>query len=66
MQGAREVTFNAVYGKDGSDNAQWSKWTPNGSLKMTINNEAVFDAFEPGKEYYLDITPAEPIEEVKD
>lgn len=60
----REYSFSAVYGKDGTDNAQWSKWTPNGSLKMTINNPACFDKFEVGKEYYLDFTQAEEAEAV--
>ena len=61
---SREYSFSPVYGKDGSANADWSKWTPNGSLKMTINNPACFDKFETGQEYYLDFTPAEPAEAV--
>ena len=56
---SREYSFSPVYGSDGSANAQWSKWTPNGSLKMTISNPECFDKFEVGKEYYLDFTPAE-------
>jgi len=56
---SREYSFLAVYGTDGSGNADWSKWTPNGSLKMTINNPECFDKFEVGKEYYLDFTAAE-------
>lgn len=59
---SREYTFSAVYGKDGTDNAQWSKWTPNGSLIMTINNPECFDKFEVGEEYYLDFTKAEKVE----
>lgn len=61
---SREYSFSAVYGKDGTDNAQWSKWTPNGNLKMTINNPACFDKFEVGEEYYLDFTKAEKVEQV--
>ena len=56
---SREYSFSPVYGADGSANADWSKWTPNGSLQMTINNPACFDKFETGREYYLDFTPAE-------
>lgn len=52
------VSLGAVYGKDGSDNAQWSKWTPSGTLSMTITNPEVGDFFKPGGEYYLDLTPA--------
>lgn len=53
------INLHAVYSSDpNSDNAQWSKWTPAGSVQMTINNPAAFGAFEPGKEYFLDFTPA--------
>lgn len=52
------VSLGAVYGKDGSDNAQWSKWTPNGTLSMTITNPVVDGFFEPGREYFIDLTPA--------
>lgn len=44
---------------DNEDNKKWSKWTPSGQLELTITNEACWGAFEPGKEYLLDIAPAE-------
>jgi hypothetical protein len=53
------VSFNAVYGDDGSANASWSRWTPSGQLSMTISNPGLVDHFVVGKEYYLDITEAE-------
>ena len=56
---SQEVVLNPVYGADGTDNGQWSKWTPNGELKMTITNEKAFNTLEVGKEYYLDFTEAE-------
>lgn len=49
------VRFHPV---GGDENKMWSKWTPGGSLEMTISNPAVHGAFEPGEDYYLDITPA--------
>jgi hypothetical protein len=52
-----EVTLVAVMG---DENKEWSKWTPSGSLKMQINNPAALAAFEVGKDYFLDFTPAEP------
>jgi len=55
---AAALTFYASYG-EGEDNKDWSKWTPSGTLQMTISNPAAFDWFEPGKEYYLDFTEAE-------
>ena len=54
-----EVVLTPVYGADGTDNGQWSKWTPQGELKMTITNESAYDALKVGKEYYLDFTEAE-------
>lgn len=52
------VRFTAVYGS-GEANKQWSKYTPNGTLEMTISEEGAQGRFEPGKEYFLDITPAD-------
>jgi hypothetical protein len=50
-----EAKFGIVY--DGSDeNKQFFKWTPSGSLSVGVYTQ---DAFQPGKEYYIDITPAE-------
>lgn len=37
------------------ENQQFFKWTPAGRLTLNTHNEV---AFEPGKEYYLDITKA--------
>lgn len=51
------LTFFASYG-EGADNKDWSKWTPSGSLNMTITNPVAFNWFEEGKEYYLDFTEA--------
>ena len=59
---AEIVKLTPVYGKDGSENAQWSKWTPSGELTMQINNPGAFGAFKLGAEYFIDITPALPAE----
>ncbi|MDO3434323.1 hypothetical protein QWJ46_16710 [Rhizobium sp. CBN3] len=53
-----EIRFNAVYGT-GEENKSWSKWTPSGELKMMVTNPSAIEAFELGKSYYLDFTPAE-------
>ncbi|HBR1944564.1 TPA: hypothetical protein MAO59_005222 [Klebsiella pneumoniae] len=42
-----------------AENESWSKYTPSGQLQMVISNPAVFEHFEQGKEYYIDIQPAE-------
>ncbi|TBA16086.1 hypothetical protein [Rhizobium ruizarguesonis] len=52
-----EIRFTAVYG-NGEDNRSWSKWTPSGELKMMVTNPTAIEAFELGKSYYLDFTPA--------
>jgi hypothetical protein len=59
-QGGSEVcrlNFSASHG-DGKDNKDWSKWTPAGSLSMTISNPEAFGWFEQGAEYYLDFSKA--------
>jgi hypothetical protein len=50
-----EYAFNAVTEKDG-ENAKFFASTPTGELKFAAVREGLFT---PGKEYYLDITPAE-------
>lgn len=44
---------------DSEDNKNWSKWTPSGSLSMTITNPDAWGAFEVNKEYFVDFTPAQ-------
>jgi hypothetical protein len=44
-------------GDDEGTNKSWSKWTPSGSLSITITNPAAIDQFEKGKAYYLDFNP---------
>lgn len=46
---------------DGSEeNKSFSKYTPAGSVQLTISHETkASDFFEEGKEYYLDFTKAE-------
>lgn len=63
--GSEEVKLQAVYGADGTDNAQWSKWTPSAQFSITINNPAAFDKLSKGHEFYVDFTPAGADESVK-
>jgi hypothetical protein len=56
--GNETVTLNPVTGKDGTANAQWSKWTPSGRLELTITNPPAQGQIEPGKEYLVTIAPA--------
>lgn len=41
-------------------NETWAKYTPSGDIKMSVTNPSCFGFYVPGKEYFLDITLAEP------
>lgn len=58
---AGEVKLAPVYaGKDGNPaNSDWSKYTPNGEIKMTITNPKALEAFAPGQNFHVDFSPAE-------
>lgn len=56
--GNERVKLTAVYGAEGTDNAQWSKWTPSASFDIWINNPAAFGTLANGHEFYVDFTPA--------
>lgn len=53
-----EVTLIPVWG-NGEGNKEWSEATPQGKLTMLITNPAAIEAFELGKAYFLDFTPAD-------
>ena len=50
------ITFRATNKSDG-DNRDWSKWTPSGSLSMTVTNMDAVSAFEVGAFYKLTFEP---------
>ena len=50
--------LTAVYGKDGTPNGQWSKYTPSGSLEMQITNPGARGFFKPGKSYLISFREA--------
>ena len=56
---AESVSLYAVYGQDGSANAEWSTATPSAQFQLFISNPAAWGKLEPGKEYFVDFTPAE-------
>jgi hypothetical protein len=57
--GDKEVKFGAVY-KDGTENADYAKYTPNAELRMTISKDTkAVDYFKPGAQYYLMFEAAE-------
>lgn len=57
--GNRSVVLHPVYSSDpNSENKAFWEASPNGKLELTITNPAAADVFEPGAEYYLDISKA--------
>jgi len=56
----QRVTLEAQY-DDGlsKENKSFASATPNGNITFTVTNPRVHGMFEPGKAYYLDITPVE-------
>ncbi len=54
------VCKSGGYPEDGLDEDNtFAKWSPSGSLSLTITNPALWDQFEPGQKFYLDFTEAE-------
>ena len=53
---SENVNLSAVYG-DTPENKDWSKWTPNASFNITINNPSAFNKLSKGHEFYVDFTP---------
>lgn len=58
---SRNVTLRAQYESPTPvpEDEAFSRYTPCGHLDMTIDNPALDTFFEPGKAYYIDISPAE-------
>lgn len=54
---SRAYNFDAVYEADKPEDQRYAKATPVGKLTMTVDNPAV--VFEPGRSYFLDISPAD-------
>lgn len=51
------VKLSAVYGKEGDENHQWSKWTPSANFEIYINNPEAMNKLSSGHEFYVDFTP---------
>lgn len=41
------------------ENAEFYKWTPGGQIELSTINEKAAAMFVPGKEFYVDFTPAD-------
>lgn len=57
---ATQVALQPFHSTDPDDpNKSYSEATPCGKVELTITNKAAADAFEVGKFYRIDFTPAE-------
>lgn len=55
----QQLVFTAVSPPDGEieENKKFHKYTPQGELKMTVDNPPAQEQFKVGEYYYLDFTP---------
>ncbi|EJL66325.1 hypothetical protein [Flavobacterium sp. CF136] len=59
FEGSKTAKLRAVYGT-AEENADFTKYTPNGSIEVNITNDAPADGvFKPGKNYFVDFTEIE-------
>jgi hypothetical protein len=58
-EGVKRVKLACVYDESIPEDRSFSKYTPNGSIDLTVNNPRVTEVFKPGKKFYVDFTPAE-------
>lgn len=57
--GSKEVSLSVVYDPKGNgENANFTKATPSGEMKMRIDNPEAATQFVPGTMYYVDISAA--------
>jgi hypothetical protein len=56
---AQTFNFGAVYDNTTEENKRFAKYTPSGTLSMTVDNPPAQEFFELGKSYYLDFSKAE-------
>ncbi len=57
---SKRVTLGAFYSPEVPEDVRFTKWTPTGTLGVTIDNPRALAALAPGKYYYLDLSPVEP------
>lgn len=55
-EGSKRYEFGAVYDNGLPENKRFAKYSPSGSISITVDNPAV--KFEVGKSYYIDFTEA--------
>jgi hypothetical protein len=56
--GMKEAKLEAVV-SGSPENAEFFKWTPSASINLSTLNPAEADQFTPGREFFVDFTPAD-------
>lgn len=59
-----EVKLIPVMGKS-PENKEFFRWTPSGELRMGTINAPAFAYFEIGRDYYIDLVKADPVDELR-
>jgi hypothetical protein len=59
MQRVAQVELQPVM-SGSPENEQFYRWTPGGTIKLGTINEVAAKEFVPGREFYVDFTPADP------
>lgn len=54
-----EVVLQAVYGREGTKNSEWSKYTPAANFTISINNPNAFGKLSRGQFFFCDFVPAQ-------
>lgn len=55
----RVVELHAVTADGIPENERYHKYTPNGTIQITIDNPPAAEAFKLGNAYYVDFTPVD-------
>ncbi len=58
VENGATVKFTAVTGGS-PENESFFKWTPSGNLSLSLVTVENAKLFQPGRDYYLDISPVE-------
>ncbi len=55
----KRYSFDAAISQDTPENERFTRYTPSGTLEVTIDNPLAAEMLKPGQDYYLDVVPAD-------
>lgn len=59
------IELGAVSHDGTPENERFHRYTPSGTITMTVDNPAADAEFQPGREFYVDFTPVEEVKKVE-